>query len=155
MKEQLQQDTYITTGSCIMQKKEKSQLVYSTFLELDKTIENHQDDNVILIATTAKEPYRLIEKAYQLGIKVYFTDTLTYDFNGAWKDSLSKELNLIRLLSIAREPVFLDVAINILFEDLKHKIPSTMDLNEVLKLIRSYTSPSLDICAAIELFNNK
>jgi hypothetical protein len=154
MKAPIQQDTYITTSSCIMQKKENSQLIYSPFIELDKTIKNHQGDNVILIAATAKEPYRLIEKAYQLGIKVYFTDTLTYDFTGAWNESLNKELNLIRLLLIAREPVFLDVAINIIFENFKHKIPSTMDLDEVLKLIGTYTSPSLDICAAIELFKS-
>ncbi|MBA6397144.1 DEAD/DEAH box helicase family protein [Colwellia sp. BRX10-4] len=154
MKAQLAQTTYITTGPCIFTKHDNSQLIYSSAIDLDETIKKHKDRNVILIAATARNPYELIEKAYKRGIKVYFEEDLIYDFFGLWDDTLSRELNLINLLSIAHEPIFFDVAIDILFEHLKHKIPSTMDLDVALELITSNVTTTLDIKAAIERFKS-
>ena len=154
MSTQIIQNTYITTGSCIMQTDEHSQLVYSPVVEFDETIKAHQGSNVILIAATAREPYKMIEKAYKRGIKVYFEADLIYDFNTLWDKKLDREQNLIKLLSIAREPVFLEVAVNILFTYLKHKIPLKMDLETVIALIIENVSASLNSANAITHFKS-
>lgn len=154
MKTELVQHTYITTGPCIFTKPDDSQLVYSSIVEFDETLKKHQDSNVILIAATARRPLQLIQTAYERGIKVYFNENLTYDFKEMWDNSQSKESNLIKLLSIAHEPIFLDVAINILFEYFKHNIPSKIDLDAVLTLIRSNTQNSLDAEAALQSFES-
>jgi hypothetical protein len=154
MNVELVQNTYITTGPCIFTKPDDSQLVYSSIVEFDETLAKHRDSNVILIAATARRPFQLIQTAYERGIKVYFNERLIYDFKELWDNSQSKESNLIKLLSIAHEPIFLDVAINILFEYFKYNIPSKIDLDAVLTLIRSEVQDSLDAVAAVKLFKS-
>ncbi|OUR60542.1 hypothetical protein A9Q74_13060 [Colwellia sp. 39_35_sub15_T18] len=107
--------------------------------------------NKIFIATGINIK-TVIKLAFKHGAIVYLNNTLHYDFSEL-KDKEETNLNnLLKILSIAHEPILLSNAIEILFDNLKHQIPSKMPLKSALQLVERHISPELNITSSLNKF---
>jgi len=118
--------------------------------DLKHALKNNSS-NKIFIATGINIK-TAIKLAFKHGAIVYLNSTLHYDFSKLKAKKETNLNNLLKILSIAHEPVLLSNAIEILFDNLKHQIPSKMPLKSALQLVERHISTELNITSSLNKF---
>jgi hypothetical protein len=126
------------------------------FCNNHKQLESHlnNDTHNIIFMTKNACLKEVIKLAFSHQASIYLNENLKYDFsnhNVLHKKELGQYLHL---LGLAKEPLLLACAIDIVSDVIKNQIPSRMSMTYAKKLLKQKINPKLDIDGALGQFDD-
>lgn len=145
---------YIVVGPIEITTAANDEIIATDIRDIKSTISQYPNCNIIVVAEDGQYLESLVLAAFESGTKFRLNNDIEYDFDKIFEPSESRGMNLLKLLSVANEPVLAGAVVKMLFNYLKNVIPHKYDLDAVLDFIRQHTHELVDNAMTVRIFRS-